>query len=296
MILRRAALMALVVAPTWELEAQAPLADVPFVLHQNAMIVTMVANDRDTLRLLLDTGWGAVALTDSAVVRLGRSGQTPTSGGWLTLSSLSVQGLRKSAVRAEEFRTADLAPLIGPHDGVLATEFFRDLVVQVDYPAGRLRFFARAPNGLRASGSSVPMTFSPSAGSLPFTDSVYINGRPVRGLFDTGGSGAFLVMPQLIKAERLEQSAETSTAQMGYLDGSMKRAPLRFARLASVRIGRFVVDTPRVILAPPGLSGDNWGHDVVIGYGFLRDYVVTFDYPARTITLERRPPSSTRNH
>lgn len=55
------------------------------------------------------------------------------------------------------------------------------------------------------------------------------------------------------------------------------------------------MDSPRVMLAPPQLEGDNWGHDLIIGYGFLRNYVVTFDYPGRRVTFTRaslRPPAS----
>jgi len=39
-----------------------PLAQVPFTLHQNAVIVPVLVNGRDTVHLLLDTGWGPVAL------------------------------------------------------------------------------------------------------------------------------------------------------------------------------------------------------------------------------------------
>jgi hypothetical protein len=38
--------------------AQPSIVDAAFVLHQSAIIVKVVANDRDTLQLLLDTGWG----------------------------------------------------------------------------------------------------------------------------------------------------------------------------------------------------------------------------------------------
>jgi hypothetical protein len=30
--------------------------------------------------------------------------------------------------------------IIGPHDGVLSTAFFRDLVLQIDYPSRVVRF------------------------------------------------------------------------------------------------------------------------------------------------------------
>ena len=275
-------------------EAQAPLADVPFVLHQNAIIMTMVANDRDTVTLLLDTGWGPVTLTDSAVRRLNRSGAgLPRTGGVGTLASLSVQGLRKRRVPMDVFSARDLTPLIGPYDGVLGTEFFKDLVLQVDYPRSRVRFFTSMPvTQLRqavGSTSVLPMSFARGVGALPFTDSLFVNGRQSRGLFDTGGAGGFLAMPKLITSERLEALVDSSRAQMGFFDGSLKRANIRFARLAKVRLGQIVVDTPRVLLAPPGLTGASWGHDLVIGYGFMRHYVVTFDYPGRSITLQRAP-------
>ena len=279
------------------IEAQAPLADVPFVLHQNAIIMTMVANDRDTVALLLDTGWGPVALTDSAVARLNHSGAgLPQVGGVVTLASLSVQGLRKKRVLAEVFRAGDLTPLIGPYDGVLGTEFFKDLVLQVDYPRSRVRFFSRMPvtqlQQAAGSKSVLPMTFARGAGALPFTDSLFVNGRQSRGLFDTGGAGAFLAMQRLITSQRLDARLDSTRAQMGFFDGSLKRANVRFGRLAEVRLGRIVVDTPRVLLAPPGLTGASWGHDLVIGYGFMRQYVVTFDYPGRSITLQRVHASS----
>lgn len=292
MTVRIAVLLYLLAAPV-ESEGQAPLADVPFVLHQNAIIITMVANDRDTVRLLLDTGWGPTALTDYAVARLRRAGRIQESNGWVTLASLSVGRVRKTAVRVELFPAHDLAPLIGPYDGVLATEYFKDLVLQVDYPRGRVRFFARSRVNTRAAANtfSLPMTFTSGASWLPFTDSIFINGRRAKGLIDTGGSGAFLAMPQLITALDLERSAQTLTGRMGYLDGSPRESSVRFARVRSIQVGGTVVDTPRVLLAPPQLAGGNWGHDVVIGYGFLRNYVVTFDYPGRRITLERHAPA-----
>lgn len=62
---------------------------------------------------------------------------------------------------------------------------------------------------------------------------------------------------------------------------------MRFARLRSVRVGAITLDKALAMLAPPALEGSNWGHDLVIGYGFMRDYVVTFDCPRRRIILAR---------
>ena len=48
-----------------------PLAEVPFTLHQNAVILPALINERDTVQLLLDTGWGPLALVSSSAKRLG---------------------------------------------------------------------------------------------------------------------------------------------------------------------------------------------------------------------------------
>jgi hypothetical protein len=38
------------------------------------------------------------------------------------------------------------------------------------------------------------------------------------------------------------------------------------------------------MIAPPQMAGADWEHDLVIGCGFLRHYIVTFDYPGKLVT------------
>ena len=275
-----------------------PLAEVPFHLHQNAVIVPAVINERDTVRLLLDTGWGPLALVSASTRRLG-----------LAVSAAGVDGLSRAQVASlaigdaiqlhpvvEVFPTEALAPLIGPYDGVLSTAFFRDLVVQIDYPAGVVRFYRRSPVPPKPSpgstGTSVPMVFSPQAGALPFTDSVFVDGRRVRALFDTGGAGAFVAMRRLVDRAQLRAIPDSGVAAgkgqvgIGMLSGgTMVQRRVQFAQVERIAVGSLAVDSPRVMLAPPQLEGDDWGHDLIIGYGFMRSYVVTFDYPGRRVTF-----------
>lgn len=277
-----------------------PLAEIRFTLYQNAVIIPAVVNGRDTVHLLLDTGWGPLALVAAAAhrLRLPLHGPGPGGLGQARLHSLSIGQVVQSAPFVQVFPTDALAPLIGPHDGVLSTAFFRDLVVQIDYPAGIVRFFRRSPitspPAANAQRASVPMVFSPGAGALPFTDSVFVNGRPVRGLFDTGGAGAFVAMPQLVERASLRPLPDSGPIGIGLLHGAtVVRQAVHFTRVRRVALGPFTVDSPRVMIAPPQMAGDDWGHDLVIGYGFLRHYIVTFDYPDKLVTLERpgRPQS-----
>jgi hypothetical protein len=73
-------------------------------------------------------------------------------------------------------------------------------------------------------------------------------------------------------------------------NGQATQQVVQFARVGRIELGSFVVESPRVMMAPSQLEGGDWGHDLNIGYGFMRKYVVTFDYPSKLITFER--PSS----
>lgn len=159
-----------------------PLAEVPFTLHRNAVILEATVNGREPIRLLLDTGWGPLALVSTAARRLGLQ-SNGSAGGFprVDVASLAVGGAVKRDVFFEVFPVEELEPLIGPHDGVLSTTF--------------LRFHAVSPIPERpppepGTRARVPMMFSPRAGALPFTDSVLVDGEPVRALFDTGGAAA----------------------------------------------------------------------------------------------------------
>jgi predicted aspartyl protease len=277
---------------TRPLAGQAPLAEVPFTLDRNGIILPALLNGRDSLRLLLDTGWGPLALVSTTAERL-KLRVEPGEPLRTVQVSLAVGNAVQRSPRLEVFPAHELQPLIGPYDGVLSTAFFRDLVLQVDYPRRLVRFYARSP-ALRADPNviriTLPMVFSPRAGALPFTDSVRVNGHPVRALFDTGGAGSFIVMRQLMERAGLKAASDSSVrAGIGMLSGGrMQQAPLRFTKVGRISIGAIAVDSPRVVVAPDQLEGGDWGHDLIIGTGFLRDYVVTFDYVARSVTLERK--------
>ena len=273
--------------------ADSPIAEVRFTLHQNAIIVPALINGRDTVRLLLDTGWGPpVALVSVAAARLGLAVDPPGEDGLgqARVSSLSIGAAIKTRPLVEVFPTEQLAPLIGPHDGILGTGFFRDLVLQIDYPARIVRFLRRDPTTTGATRTSVPMVFAGLTAALPYSDSIWVDGRAVRGLFDTGGAGAFVAMRRLIERAGLQPIPDSGRGQVGIgmLSGdTLVRQRVQFTRVGRIAVGGFAVDSPRVMLAPPQLAGDDWGHDLIIGYGFMRNYVVTFDYPARRVIFAR---------
>jgi len=104
-----------------------------------------------------------------------------------------------------------------------------------------------------------------------------------------------MAMKQLVDRATLEILPDTGPKTVvGMLsNGQATQQTVQFARVGRIALGSFVVESPRVMIAPSMLEGADWGHDLNIGYGFMRSYVVTFDYPARIITFERAasPPA-----
>jgi hypothetical protein len=284
--------MASTAAPPQDQAETKPLAEVPFTLYQNAVILPALVNGRDTVHLMLDTGWGPLALVSTSAQRLELIVDPPDADGLgrARVTSLAIGDAIQQHPIVEVFPAETLTPLIGPHDGILSTAFFRTLVLQIDYPARVVRFFGRSPIPVipSAARTSVPMVFAPQTGALPYTDSVFVDGRPVRGLFDTGGAGAFVAMRRLVDRAGLRPLPDSGNTGIGMLSGgTVVQQRVQFARVGRVAVGAFGVDSARVMLAPPQLKGDDWGHDLIIGYGFMRNYVVTFDYPGRRVTFAR---------
>ena len=132
------------------------------------------------------------------------------------------------------------------------------------------------------------MVFSPQAGALPFTDCVLVDGRPARALFDTGGAGGFVAMQRLVERAGLSAAPDDGHTGIGMLSGgAVVQQRVQFAQVGRIAVGSIEVDSPRVMIAPSQLEGEDWGHDLIIGYGFMRNYVVTFDYPGRRVTFTR---------
>src|SRR5262249_39237248 len=235
-----------------------PLAEVPFKLHQNGVILEATVNKRETVRLLLDTGWGPLALVSSAAERL-KLEPRKAEGDYplVEADSLAIGGAIRRNAKFEVFPSQELEPLIGPYDGVLSTAFFKDLVLQIDYPAGLVRFYAKSPIPTTpptqpGTRSSVPMVFSPRAGALPFTDGVLGAGNSRRAFCDHGGAGGFLAIKQLVDRANLETPPDAGgNTGVGMLSGGPPtQARVQFARVKHIALAPFSVESPRVMTAP----------------------------------------------
>ena len=117
---------------------------------------------------------------------------------------------------------------------------------------------------------------------------VTVNGQQVTTLFDTGFNGSFNVMPAAIPQLGLQEVFDKATPKKAI--GFSGAATSREGTVPTVKIGSISADSPSVIFWEKGTGHDTTSWGFTIGNGFLKDFVVTLDYPRKLITLERSKP------
>ncbi|HKQ56784.1 MAG TPA: aspartyl protease family protein [Candidatus Eisenbacteria bacterium] len=274
--------------------------EVPFVYEASSICIEARVDGGRKLRMLLDTGWGPTTLDTHVAQQLGwlAPGQDPA---------------RLPEHRLAEMRLGDLVlrnwpvdilaldginpPGTEPYDGVLGCGTLRDRVVQIDYTRRVLRFLPRPPAPALNTDrrTTVPIHFS-ALGCLPITDSLWVNGRRLSGVFDTGGSVQFLITPRAVEYLGLTDSVRNMRAvTSGYFTVDSARAGVaRLGRLRQVRVGSIVADTTRAVFGGRGEGLMDqpltvWG--VIVGNRFLEKFLVTFDFVGNLVTLERPAPA-----
>ena len=274
--------------------------EVPFELIHNEIVVEVKIAGKGPFSMLVDTDTDPSAI-DLATARdlglnLGAKGY-PASGGGTEVNVVHVTKLplvELGSVAAKEVSAAaiDLSKLAAklekPIHGVLGYSFLRDRIVQIDYPASRIRFYAESPypRGIQDTPNRVnrvALTFRYDDGVL--IDAVFVNGQKMRATLDTGSSGTFALTPEAVKILELEEELENARTEesVGY-NGAYRR---KIGVLRSVRIGRLSVDLAQATFWLPGTGHDKKKFQVNIGNGFLKDYIVTFDFRSKIVVIEK---------
>jgi predicted aspartyl protease len=276
--------------------------EVPFAYEASSIALEVRVDGGRMLRVLLDTGWQPTTLDTRVAQQLGwlAPGQDPAQ---LPEHRLGEMRLGELVLRDWPVDVAGLAginpPGVAPYDGVLGCSVLRDRVVQIDYARRVLRILTQAPPPLPDTDSrtTLPIHFS-ALGCLAITDSIWVNGRRLSGLFDTGGGVQFLVTPRAVDYLGLADSVRHMRAvTSGYFaEDSVRAGVARLGRLRQVRLGSIVADTARSVF---GTRGEGlmdqplsvWG--LIVGNRFLEQYLVTFDFVGNRVTLERPAAAGT---
>jgi predicted aspartyl protease len=178
-----------------------------------------------------------------------------------------------------------------PLHGVVGHNFTKNRVVQIDYPAKVVRFASGLgfPDTTQPAKQRItwPFEFNKDAGSIILND-VYVNGKRIKGTFDTGSDGTFKLTWAAIVELGLQ--ADAQSGESGNSVGFNGEAPFTRGKVKTITIGQINVESPDVIYFTKGTGRDNKPWGINIGNAFLKDFVLTIDYPRKQITLERPQP------
>ncbi len=272
--------------------------EVPFEFVKNEIVVHVRINGKGPFQMLLDTGTDPSAIDLNAAKEIGLKtsevGQKGSGGGTsinlayqTRLSLVELGGLLAKDVNAAAIDLSKLSERMGKTiHGVLGHSLLNKRIVQFDYPKNIVRFYERSP---------FPKTSEPNTqlrSTFPFRyrenlliDDVWVNGKKLVGSLDTGASGNFDLTPAAIRELGLEAEVEKGevASSVGY-NGAFDN---RKGHVKNVTIGGISVDSPAVTFFGKGTGHDNRPWGINIGNVFLKDFVVTIDYPAKSIRLER---------
>lgn len=276
----------------------APIAEIPFETTGGRVYMPTSIGGKD-VPMILDSGAG-VTLIDSDLAKdiraksngeipVGGAGEQAQKGALLTDTTVWLSGKR---AKSNVFLAMPLKPMF-PFEGrrmhgILGADLFNRYIVQIDYPAAKVRLYDPATYVHRGKSPSLPLTF---ANNLPQID-VKLN-VPTLGLtpgvamIDTGASGTVTLTAQFAKKHDLEAklpkgpSAPLSGGVGGLTQG-------RILRLDGIQIGEHSLAKPvgMVTLSKGGATGSAAGYDCLIGADILKRFVVTFDYKTKQVWFE----------
>ncbi len=166
-------------------------------------------------------------------------------------------------------------------DGVLGYPFFAATELRID--PEKLTLTIARPGSLPAQGTPVPVDTDRELPEIV----ARINGVPARFLIDTGNSSELLVFHAFLDAHRglVNYSGATNFSPNRGVGGSSSVVP---AMVNDITIGPFNLYNRRagIVLSSNGAFADSEDAGN-IGWGTLRNFVMTFDLANQTITLEK---------
>jgi predicted aspartyl protease len=272
--------------------------EVPFEFVYNQIVVAVKIAGKGPYHVLVDTGSdpSAIDLATAKELGLGLDSRSyAASGGGNDIQTVHLTRLPSvelGAVVAKDVVAGaiDLKKLSDklarPINGVLGYTFLKDRIIQIDYAASKLRFFAESPYaGIQNQPNTVnkiAMPFRYDDGVL--IDSVFINGQKLKAALDTGSSGTFALTPEAVAILGLEDQAQDGAAEksVGYNGQYESKSGL----VKSVRIGRLSLESAPVSFWPTGAGHDKAKFQLNIGNGFFKNYLLTFDFRGKMVVFE----------
>jgi hypothetical protein len=279
---------------------RAPLAEIPFTVVDDHIVLPVSINNSPEFDMLLDTGMpmkGAMLLDREAAKKLGLdySGTVDLGGGGDAISrkvdvatgvTLSFSGFGFPGQQVFVPKQTDFAD-DWPAVAVLGTTFF-DHTVEIDFSRSVIRLYRAIEDLPEDPGSRMDLTFTMG---IPVVEArIGVEGEvllPVTLIADTGVNAPLLVFPY--SNEALEVPDDAVETRSGVLsEGLTGDIEGKIGRVSRFEIGSY--DFTEVVAAFPTRSSmghaNMLGQNGFVGTGIFKRFTVVFDYPNRHLYLK----------
>jgi len=279
--------------------AQEPVAQIPFELHRNKILVPVWIGARGPYTFILDTGAPssvlnsfrlaeALGATIERRVQVSGAGDGPAQPAGITTPVGMAVG--QASLDASPLVVVDLADQLAAasgrvYDGILGRPLFNRYVVRMDFQRRLLELYDRSDYRAPAGAEVIPIRLE---GGHPHFDTevTLMSGERVRAdvVIDTGARGALL----LDAGEGTRVPIPVGAEEMVLGRGARGWVRGKVGVVAEVALGgvsaRGVVTAfvPDALGATPGADGN-------LGVELLRRFAVTFDYAGGRMVLEPTP-------
>lgn len=276
---------------------QPGILEVPFRFDHNEILVQARIANQEPFTALLDTGTSPsavdVTFAKSAGLALRKVTGEVTGGGSerpeiyvtklpsLVVNPLSARDLQAVALDLSKLRQG----LSTEIQAVLGSDFLAGRILQIDNPKNVIRVYPSSFLSLSDTrGNRVILPFKIEDDHLVLED-VAVNGKKIKATLDTGSDGSFKLTPAATQDLKLAAVASKGEpdASVGYKGAAQNTR----GTVDRITIGSIELKSPAVIFFGKGTGRDKRPWGLNIGNQFLRDYVVTIDYPRKLIALER---------
>src|SRR4029450_10893772 len=181
-------------------------------------------------------------------------------------------------------RTSDTGSKTGWEYGLLGGEFMDEYVVEIDFPARRVRFLDpkqyQVPESVEAPDERVlPFKLADTRILIP----IEVDGKTAGALLDTGAPDNVILSGQTARKLGIDFEQLPAFGEYGTVMGPME---VRLSETSGFRLAGFGFAAMPVLVAPRGWY--NMGpNDSVVGYDLLRHFVVRIDYPRKRLWLKQ---------
>jgi|ERR1044071_877299 hypothetical protein len=270
------------------------VSEVPFAFEKGYVIVQVRIKGDVPVDVILSTG-AEHSILDSGLLEKYKlpsyytgvgivTGRNDTIVVYSTVADIRVGDIKLSSLNMRLSAFSEISKKLGREIfGTLGADFFKGRVAQFDFAKKVVRFLPQSladtlKDKKAANDAAVhvvlPMIFYNEIVTLPVVENVTFDGKKIKTLFDTG----------TVTVLALSSSA---TKQLGLTPPPEKGA----SRADKIRLLRFdnyeITDVPAT-LYPKGsnFDRDNKEFGAVVGTILLQNFVVTFDFRNKLITLE----------